>query len=90
MMALVPVSALAPSRDRLADKRVLDPAQRIPEVLFGLIMVLTFTGSLSIATVRDLLRRLGPALRMHSRVLTPSFVDVRSRPPSIELHRGDE
>jgi hypothetical protein len=30
--------------------RVLDPAERIAEVLFGLIMVLTFTGSLSIAT----------------------------------------
>ena len=29
--------------------RVLDPAERISEVLFGLIMVLTFTGSLSIA-----------------------------------------
>src|SRR5436190_14682681 len=30
-------------------KRVLEPAERIAEVLFGLIMVLTFTGSLSIA-----------------------------------------
>ena len=30
-------------------RRVLDPADRISEVLFGLIMVLTFTGSLSIA-----------------------------------------
>jgi hypothetical protein len=30
-------------------KRVLEPADRIAEVLFGLIMVLTFTGSLSIA-----------------------------------------
>lgn len=29
--------------------RVLDPADRISEVLFGLIMVLTFTGSLSVA-----------------------------------------
>jgi hypothetical protein len=29
--------------------RVLDPGERIAEVLFGLIMVLTFTGSLSIA-----------------------------------------
>jgi VIT1/CCC1 family predicted Fe2+/Mn2+ transporter len=29
--------------------RVLDPAERISEVLFGLIMVLTFTGSLSVA-----------------------------------------
>src|SRR6476659_10673836 len=29
---------------------VLDPAERISEVLFGLIMVLTFTGSLSVAT----------------------------------------
>src|SRR6185503_8323320 len=30
-------------------KRVLDPGERIAEVLFGLIMVLTFTGSLSAA-----------------------------------------
>jgi hypothetical protein len=29
--------------------RVLDPTERIAEVLFGLIMVLTFTGSLSVA-----------------------------------------
>ena len=32
-----------------ASKRVLDPVERSSEVLFGLIMVLTFTGSLSIA-----------------------------------------
>jgi hypothetical protein len=30
-------------------KRVLQPNERIAEVLFGLIMVLTFTGSLSVA-----------------------------------------
>src|SRR5262245_30493942 len=30
-------------------KQVLDPIDRISEVLFGLIMVLTFTGSLSVA-----------------------------------------
>ena len=30
-------------------KRALDPADRVAEVLFGLIMVLTFTGSLSVA-----------------------------------------
>lgn len=33
-----------------ASKRVLEPQDRIAEVLFGLIMVLTFTGSLSVAT----------------------------------------
>jgi hypothetical protein len=32
-----------------ASKHFLDPADRVAEVLFGLIMVLTFTGSLSIA-----------------------------------------
>ena len=32
-----------------ASKRVLEPSERIAEVLFGLIMVLTFTGSLSVA-----------------------------------------
>src|SRR5262245_20040197 len=30
-------------------KRVLEPNERISEVIFGLIMVLTFTGSLSVA-----------------------------------------
>ncbi len=29
--------------------RLLEPSERIAEVLFGLIMVLTFTGSLSVA-----------------------------------------
>jgi hypothetical protein len=38
--------ALLPNR---ASRRVLEPAERIAEVLFGLIMVLTFTGSLSVA-----------------------------------------
>ncbi len=33
-----------------SSKRVLEPHERIAEVLFGLIMVLTFTGSLSVAT----------------------------------------
>src|SRR4051794_28111194 len=32
-----------------SSKRVLDPIDRVSEVLFGLIMVLTFTSSLSIA-----------------------------------------
>jgi hypothetical protein len=34
-----------------SSKRVLDPIDRVSEVLFGLIMVLTFTGSLSVAEV---------------------------------------
>jgi hypothetical protein len=34
-----------------SSKRVLEPNERISEVLFGLIMVLTFTGSLSVAEV---------------------------------------
>ncbi len=34
----------------LSERRVLDPVERVSEVLFGLIMVLTFTGSLSVAT----------------------------------------
>ncbi len=32
-----------------SSRRVLAPNERVAEVLFGLIMVLTFTGSLSIA-----------------------------------------
>lgn len=34
-----------------SSKQVLEPIERISEVLFGLIMVLTFTGSLSVAEV---------------------------------------
>src|SRR5580765_4947849 len=37
-----------PSSEKIS-KRVLEPVERVSEVLFGLIMVLTFTGSLSIA-----------------------------------------
>ena len=41
---------LGPSRPLAASsKRVLEPGERIAEVLFGLIMVLSFTGSLSVA-----------------------------------------
>jgi len=32
-----------------SSKRILEPVERVSEVLFGLIMVLTFTGSLSVA-----------------------------------------
>lgn len=40
-----------------SSKRVLDPDERIAEVLFGLIVVLTFTGSLSVAEAgRDAIR----------------------------------
>ncbi|HVS23084.1 MAG TPA: hypothetical protein VMU03_05120 [Gammaproteobacteria bacterium] len=39
-------AAIRPDR---ANKRAIEPAERIAEVLFGLIMVLTFTGSLSVA-----------------------------------------
>ena len=35
--------------DPIKSKRVLEPSDRIAEVLFGLIMVLTFTGSISVA-----------------------------------------
>ncbi len=37
--------------DTKSSSRVLDPMTRVSEVLFGLIMVLTFTGSLSVAEV---------------------------------------
>jgi hypothetical protein len=46
-MVLVRKGATMP--DTSSGRRVLDPNERIAEVLFGLIMVLTFTGSLSIA-----------------------------------------
>lgn len=38
-----------PDETTKSSKRVLEPTERISEVLFGLIMVLTFTGSLSVA-----------------------------------------
>ena len=38
-----------PEDSAKAPRRVLDPMERLSEVLFGLIMVLTFTGSLSLA-----------------------------------------
>src|SRR5262245_34049225 len=37
------------SGDRAESRSVLDPTERFSEILFGLIMVLTFTGSLSAA-----------------------------------------
>jgi VIT1/CCC1 family predicted Fe2+/Mn2+ transporter len=44
-MLPTPMSQARPA----VSKRVLDPVDRVAEVLFGLIMVLTFTGSLSVA-----------------------------------------
>ena len=41
---------LPTATDRHSPATVLDPIDRVSEVLFGLIMVLTFTGSLSVAT----------------------------------------
>src|SRR6186997_3165475 len=38
-----------PDETKESSPRVLEPAERISEVLFGLIMVLTLTGSLSVA-----------------------------------------
>ena len=46
--AVAEISAASLRTNRTV-KRVLEPAERIAEVLFGLIMVLTFTGSLSVA-----------------------------------------
>lgn len=47
-------------RDRVREGAVLSPVDRIAEILFGLIMVLTFTGAISVSNdgrqeVRDLL-----------------------------------
>jgi hypothetical protein len=44
--AVTPSAAIAPARS----ERVLDPIARTSEVLFGLIMALTFTGTLAAAT----------------------------------------
>ena len=51
-----PTTAEAESRE---SARVLDPVARSSEVLFGLIMALTFTGTVSVATAgRDDVRTL--------------------------------
>src|SRR3954468_3039966 len=44
-----PIITAARERPSRRPKRLLDPSDRVSEVLFGLIMVLTFTGSLSVA-----------------------------------------
>jgi VIT1/CCC1 family predicted Fe2+/Mn2+ transporter len=44
-----PAAAAAPAEAIRSSKRALEPIDRVSEVLFGLIMVLTFTGSLSVA-----------------------------------------
>jgi hypothetical protein len=49
MNAMAPASSTVHQAVR-SSKTVLDPMDRVSEVLFGLIMVLTFTGSLSVAT----------------------------------------
>src|SRR5215467_15480213 len=40
---------MADNSNEPKSKSILEPIERISEVLFGLIMVLTFTGSLSVA-----------------------------------------
>lgn len=48
-----------PERSARPARHVLDPFDRLSEVLFGLIMVLTFTGSLSVAEAgRDDIRKM--------------------------------
>ena len=42
-----------PDQSDRSSKDVLEPQERVSEALFGLIMVLTFTGSLSIAEAND-------------------------------------
>ena len=46
-------------KDRVKESAVLNPVDRISEVLFGLIMVLSFTGAISASTdARDDVREL--------------------------------
>ena len=77
-----------PGRHFSASKRVLEPNERIAEVLFGLIMVLTCTGSLSVAEsgsgsirrmfVSDLSRELAQALKETRPALRPATVTPKS------------
>jgi len=58
--ATVPDAEARALRLAMHRKRVLDPVERFSEIIFGLVMVLTFTGSLSVAEsgrqeVRDML-----------------------------------
>ncbi len=58
----------------MAQGRVLDPIARVSEVLFGVIMALTFTGTLSAATadraeVRTLLIVIGVSMMLLGVVL---------------------
>src|SRR3954470_22036765 len=46
---IMPGSTMGQGNSRMFPKRVLEPIDRISEVLFGLIMALTFTGTLSAA-----------------------------------------
>jgi hypothetical protein len=48
-MLFRPQNEAVPARGRKPSRRILEPIERISEVLFGLIMVLTFTGSISAA-----------------------------------------
>jgi VIT1/CCC1 family predicted Fe2+/Mn2+ transporter len=48
-MSPAPSNPSGPLPESPIGKQVLEPSERISEVLFGLIMVLTFTGSLSVA-----------------------------------------
>lgn len=46
-------------KNRIRENAVLDPIDRISEILFGLIMVLSFTGAISVATdAREAVREL--------------------------------
>jgi hypothetical protein len=49
-MRVIPVRLEAFAAPGNGARRVLEPDERIAELLFGLIMVITYTGSLSIAT----------------------------------------
>src|SRR6266566_8357727 len=44
-----PPASMPENSSERSSKRVLEPIDRVSEILFGLIMVLTFTGSLSVA-----------------------------------------
>src|SRR5438046_6858862 len=44
-----PPASMPENSSERSSKRLLEPIDRVSEILFGLIMVLTFTGSLSIA-----------------------------------------
>jgi hypothetical protein len=74
-------------KDRTKESAVLNPVDRIAEILFGLIMVLTFTGAISVSTAarQDVHELLWAALGCN---IAWGFVDAIMYLMDVALERG--